>query len=91
MTGRLVRQTERGFLEHPLTVALIAGSAFGLLGFMTGQGTQTEKVAQLESDVSELKDAERLRSGALVCLTRNNDALAAKTGTALPCSISPGE
>lgn len=48
MTGRLPR-TQTGFLDHPLTVALIAGSAFGLLGFMTGAGTQTEKVAQLEA------------------------------------------
>lgn len=62
MTGRIPRQTEKGFLEHPLTVALIAGSAFGLLGFVTGTGTQTEKVAQIERSISELKqDVKELR------------------------------
>lgn len=63
MTGRIPRQTEKGFLDHPLTVALIAGAAFGLLGFMTGQGTQTEKVAQIESAIRDLRqDVKELRA-----------------------------
>lgn len=63
MTGRIQRTTERGLLDHPLTVALIAGSAFGLLGFLTGTGTQAEKVAGLERSVIEIRqDVKELRA-----------------------------
>lgn len=62
MTGRIPKQ-ERAILDHPLTVALIAGSAFGLLGFVTGQGTQAEKVAQLErNDVRQDVEIKELRT-----------------------------
>lgn len=85
MTGRIPRQ-QAGFLSHPVTVGLLTGSAFGLLGFMTAQGQRTAELEQVKSDVARLYAIVEKRTAGDVCHTRNIDALAAKTGTALPCS-----